>query len=111
MSDGLRCFELPVGGLTRRRLLSLLGGSLASLGFPNLRRAWAASLPQSAQAEQAAPAPIKFSLQSLPFKVETDETPQTPHAPATMAGGVAVFDYNKDGRPDIFLPTAQTLKR
>ena len=57
---------------------------------------------------------IKFALQSLPFKVETDETPKTPHAPATMAGGVAVFDYNKDGRPDIFFTNGaniETLKK
>ncbi|MGA2185931.1 MAG: CRTAC1 family protein [Bryobacteraceae bacterium] len=26
----------------------------------------------------------------------------TKHVPETMAGGVAVFDYNNDGRPDIF---------
>jgi enediyne biosynthesis protein E4 len=51
----------------------------------------------------AAPSPqIKFSLQTLPFLLDSDETLKTPHAPATMAGGVAVFDYNRDGRPDIF---------
>jgi enediyne biosynthesis protein E4 len=57
---------------------------------------------------------IKFSLQTLPFRVESDETPAFPHAPATMAGGVAVFDYNKDGRPDIFFSNGaniETLKK
>jgi hypothetical protein len=29
--------------------------------------------------------------------------------PATMAGGVAVFDYNKDGRPDIFFTNGANL--
>jgi hypothetical protein len=46
--------------------------------------------------------------------VESDETLKTPHAPATMAGGVAVFDYNKDGRPDIFFTNGaniETLKK
>jgi enediyne biosynthesis protein E4 len=62
----------------------------------------------------AATSKIKFALQSLPFRVETDETLKTPHAPATMAGGVAVFDYNKDGRPDIFFTNGaniETLKK
>ena len=62
----------------------------------------------------AAPSKIKFALQSLPFRVETDETLKTPHAPATMAGGVAVFDYNNDGRPDIFFTNGaniETLKK
>jgi hypothetical protein len=59
-------------------------------------------------------AKIKFSLQVLPFRVESDETPAFPHAPATMAGGVAVFDYNHDGRPDIFFANGAdigTLKK
>jgi len=33
----------------------------------------------------------------------------TPRAPATMAGGIAVFDYNKDGRPDIFLTNGANI--
>src|SRR5208283_3077336 len=55
-----------------------------------------------------------FALQTLPFRVESDETPKFPHAPATMAGGVAVFDFNKDGRPDIFFTNGaniETLKK
>ncbi len=57
---------------------------------------------------------IKFSLQTLPFRLDSDETPKFPHAPATMAGGVAVFDYNRDGRPDIFFTNGaniETLKK
>jgi hypothetical protein len=80
-------------------LLALLGASLwrsASNRSPLL----AQSKPSSA---------IRFSLQSLPFRVETDETLKTPHAPATMAGGVAVFDYNKDGRPDIFFTNGANI--
>jgi enediyne biosynthesis protein E4 len=57
---------------------------------------------------------IKFALQNLPFRLDSDETLKTPHAPATMAGGVAAFDYNRDGRPDIFFTNGaniETLKK
>jgi hypothetical protein len=60
----------------------------------------------------AYPAPerrIRFIEQALPFVLETDETP-TRHVPATMAGGVAVFDYNKDGRPDIFFANGANIE-
>ena len=45
--------------------------------------------------------PIHFAYQPIPFQLETSESPQR-HAPETMAGGVAVFDYNNDGKLDIF---------
>jgi hypothetical protein len=44
---------------------------------------------------------IQFQHHPISFVLETDET-VTRHVPATMAGGVAVLDYNQDGRPDIF---------
>lgn len=72
------------------------------------------SLPRKTQSSSASPAKIKFSLQTLAFCVDSDETLKTPHAPATMAGGLAVFDYNKDGRPDIFFTNGaniETLKK
>ena len=71
----------------------------------------------SSETRQGAPPPaarIKFSLQTLPFRLDSDETLKTPHAPATMAGGVAVFDYNRDGRPDLFFTNGaniETLKK
>ena len=71
-------------------------------------------ISQSRQGIAAPAAKIKFSLQTLPFRLESDETPKFPHVPATMAGGVAVFDYNKDGRPDIFFTNGaniETLKK
>jgi hypothetical protein len=73
------------------------------LVFPEL------AVSQTPAAASAAPSKIKFVLQSLPFRVETDETLKTPHAPATMAGGVAVFDYNQDGRPDIFFTNGANI--
>jgi hypothetical protein len=91
--------------MSRRKWLSLIGGTFASYWFPP---------PRSARTASASAAQIKFALQSLSFSVETDETPRFPHAPATMAGGVAVFDYNKDGHPDIFFANGaniQTLKK
>lgn len=45
--------------------------------------------------------PIHFELQSFPFRLESDITPAK-NAPEAMGGGVAVFDYNGDRRPDIF---------
>jgi hypothetical protein len=56
-----------------------------------------------------APAPaIRFSYQPIPFQLESDETPAR-NAPETMAGGVAVFDYNRDGRPDIFFTNGANI--
>jgi enediyne biosynthesis protein E4 len=63
---------------------------------------------------QQSRARIQFSLQTLPFRLDSDETLKFPHAPATMAGGCAVFDYNKDGWPDIFFANGaniETLKK
>src|SRR5580658_2720965 len=47
------------------------------------------------------PSPIRFELSRIPFRLENDQTPAK-NAPETMPGGVAVFDYNGDGRPDIY---------
>jgi len=44
---------------------------------------------------------IHFTYQPIAFRLDSSETPQR-HAPETMAGGVAVFDYNNDGKLDIF---------
>ncbi|HVP00337.1 MAG TPA: CRTAC1 family protein [Bryobacteraceae bacterium] len=56
----------------------------------------------------ASRAPIFFELRSIPFQLENAET-ESRHLPATMAGGVAVFDYNKDGRPDILFTNGANL--
>jgi len=44
---------------------------------------------------------IRFSHSPSPFVLENSETPRR-HAPETMAGGLAVFDYDRDGDLDLF---------
>ena len=46
-------------------------------------------------------APIRFEYVPIPFVLDNCETPAK-HVPEPMAGGVAIFDYNNDGKPDIF---------
>jgi hypothetical protein len=55
---------------------------------------------QTAPSAQS-PAPIRFELKNLPFQLDSSLS-AAKNVPETMAGGVAVFDYNGDGRPDIF---------
>jgi hypothetical protein len=60
-----------------------------------------------------AEAPIHFRYQAIGFTLDTSETPER-HAPETMAGGLAVFDYNNDGALDIFFANGadiRTLKK
>ena len=62
---------------------------------------------------QTPPALIHFLYRPIDFQLESSETPQR-HAPETMAGGVAIFDYNNDGNLDIFFTNGadiQTLKK
>jgi hypothetical protein len=59
-------------------------------------------------ARAGSPSPIRFSYQPIPFLLESDET-KARNAPETMAGGVAVFDYNRDGRPDIFFANGANI--
>ncbi len=57
--------------------------------------------------------PLHFELKAIPFVLQNDETPAR-NAPETMPGGVAVFDYNGDGRLDIFFTNGgniATLKK
>jgi hypothetical protein len=70
-------------------------------------------LAVTAAAGQAPPAPIHFVYKPIDFKLESCETPRR-HAPETMAGGVAVFDFNNDGYLDIFFTNGadiETLKK
>lgn len=51
---------------------------------------------------------IRFELKTLPFRVDSNLSAAF-NAPESMAGGVAVFDYNGDGRPDIFFTNGADL--
>src|SRR5690349_17994288 len=62
---------------------------------------------------QSAAGPIHFVFHPIDFNLESSETPER-HAPETMAGGVALFDYNNDGNLDIFFTNGadiHTLKK
>lgn len=86
---------------TMRPLLRwLLPAGLASV-------AWLASHRLSAQG--SAPAPIRFEHAAIGFQLEHGEV-KPRRVPATMAGGVAVFDYDRDGRPDIFFTNGANLE-
>jgi len=52
--------------------------------------------------------PIHFTYQPIDFRLENSETPLA-HAPETMAGGVAIFDYNNDGKLDIFFTNGANI--
>jgi hypothetical protein len=75
-------------------------------------RAQARKQGQTAPSEAARPpgnSPIRFAFQPIAFTLDSDETPER-HAPETMAGGVAVFDYNNDGKLDIFFTNGADIK-
>jgi hypothetical protein len=57
--------------------------------------------------------PIHFVYRPIDFQLDSGETPER-HAPETMAGGVAVFDYKNDGHLDVFFTNGadiRTLKK
>ena len=65
--------------------------------------------PPSNAASDPAGNPVQFVYQPIDFKLDSDETPEH-HAPETMAGGVAIFDYNNDGKLDIFFTNGAEIK-
>jgi hypothetical protein len=65
--------------------------------------------PASKPAPDPAGSPVHFVYQPIDFKLDSDETPEH-HAPETMAGGVAIFDYNNDGKLDIFFTNGADIK-
>jgi len=85
-----------------RKRLKARGRRLPPLIFPVVGVMGLAALlvkvPVSAQPDRA---PIHFVFLPIDFSLDSCETPER-HAPETMAGGVAVFDYDNDGYPDIF---------
>lgn len=58
------------------------------------------------------PEPIRFrniaESAGIHFVLENSPTPRK-HLVETMAGGVAIFDYNNDGRPDIYFANGAAI--
>jgi hypothetical protein len=74
---------------------------LAALGV------WGAAVLGRAVPETSAL--IRFELAPIGFRLEHGEI-RPRRVPATMAGGLAVFDYDRDGRPDIFFTNGANLE-
>jgi len=74
------------------RLLFVTGGATITAGLLTALL-WGQSHSQ--------PAPIHFLHRPIDFVLNNCET-DTRYAPETMAGGVALLDYNNDGWLDVF---------
>jgi len=64
---------------------------------------------QPAATTAAPDSPIRFVFQPIDFRLDSAETPER-HAPETMAGGVAIFDFNNDGKLDLFFANGADIK-
>jgi hypothetical protein len=91
----------------------MIGCHLRSWAAAFLLLVASAPLPARSQVQKpganSSESPIRFSYQPIDFRLDSDESPEH-HAPETMAGGVAVFDYNNDGKFDIFFTNGADLK-
>lgn len=85
---------------------SFVGGLAAAAGAA-LWAFWGFAGP--AASGQPPAAPIRFEHVPIAFRLEHGEV-KPRRVPATMAGGAAVFDYNRDGRPDIFFTNGGNLE-
>jgi hypothetical protein len=85
-----------------RQGFSLKGGLICLLLLLAVAADW------SMRATGASASAIRFELKPIAFQLEHGEVIAR-HVPATMAGGLAVFDYNRDGRPDIFFTNGANL--
>src|SRR5882762_6604069 len=76
-----------------------------------MRFALAAILIAALAWSQAGPskAPIHFEPAPTPGFVLANSPTAEKYLPETMAGGMAAFDYNHDGRPDLFFANGAEL--
>lgn len=75
--------------------------ALSSRAVPQATSSRLEKGPRADRTPIPASSPVHFSYQKIDFKLDSCETVER-HAPETMAGGVAIFDYNNDGRLDIY---------
>ncbi|HUO32506.1 MAG TPA: FG-GAP-like repeat-containing protein [Bryobacteraceae bacterium] len=76
---------------------------------PELARVMEAMTHQPAlHAGASQPSPVNFQASTLPMVLKNDAT-GSKYLPETMTGGVAIFDYNNDGWPDIYVVNGATL--
>lgn len=89
-------------------------GLVALLLAVLLAHAAAQQPPRPAAPDPKPPeSPIRFALRPIDFRLDSSETLER-RAPETMAGGLAIFDYNNDGKLDIFFANGAditTLKK
>ena len=104
METGIETVQMKIVKLSCS-LAGLLLLTLSSARLPLYSQAGTSATKPSASNDS----PIQFSFQPIDFKLDTDESPEK-HAPETMEGGVAVFDYNNDGKLDIFFTNGANLK-
>jgi hypothetical protein len=93
--------------------LLLFAPASVHMPSPVLLSAFGQTSRPAETADKLSESPIQFIYQPIDFNLDSCETPVR-HAPETMAGGVAVFDYNNDGKLDIFFTNGadiDTLKK
>ena len=88
-------------------IAALLLSGLPSAQAPK-PKAWLGLRQPHLASNGLAGSPIRFSFRPIDFRLDSSETPER-HAPETMAGGVAIFDYNNDGKLDIFFANGANI--
>jgi Flp pilus assembly protein TadD len=88
-----------------RESLEVLSGAGDEAALARVRMA-AGESPRSSKGIE--PVPVQFTETSLPV-VLNNGTRGEKHLPEAMLGGVAVFDYDNDGWPDIFVTNGAAM--
>jgi hypothetical protein len=91
----------------RNRFFCLLAGLILSVPAALLDAQ--RKPPASGDSKPVVEGAIHFVFQPIDFRLDSNESPEH-HAPETMEGGTAVFDYNNDGKLDIFFANGADLK-